>query len=54
MFLMISVRPCLNSQQEDPLTVYSVLTSDYAVLLAEEYGRNPIVNDEMAFNIYPS
>ncbi|KAJ7582642.1 translation initiation factor IF-2 [Mycena floridula] len=31
-----------------------VLTSDYAVLLAEEFGRKPIVNDEMAFNIYPS
>ncbi|KAJ4488479.1 translation initiation factor IF-2 [Lentinula aciculospora] len=31
-----------------------VLTSDYAVLLAEEFGKNPIVNDEMAFNIYPS
>lgn len=31
----------------------SVLTSDYAVLLAEEFGRNPIVNDEAAFDIYP-
>lgn len=31
----------------------SVLTCDYAVLLAEEYGRNPIVNDEAAFDIYP-
>ncbi|KAJ3774773.1 initiation factor 2 [Lentinula raphanica] len=31
-----------------------VLTSDYAVLLAEEFGKNPIVNDEMAFDIYPS
>ncbi|KAE9406743.1 initiation factor 2 [Gymnopus androsaceus JB14] len=31
-----------------------VLTSDYAVLLAEEFGKNPIVNDDMAFNIYPS
>ncbi|KAF9458674.1 hypothetical protein BDZ94DRAFT_1270200 [Collybia nuda] len=30
-----------------------VLTSDYAVLLAEEFGRNPIVNDEAAFDIYP-
>ncbi|KAG6845233.1 hypothetical protein H0H87_012225 [Tephrocybe sp. NHM501043] len=30
-----------------------VLTSDYAVLLAEELGRNPIVNDEAAFDIYP-
>ncbi|KAF8831713.1 hypothetical protein HHX47_DHR1000866 [Lentinula edodes] len=31
-----------------------VLTSDYAVLLAEEFGKNPVVNDEMAFDIYPS
>ncbi|KAG5638157.1 hypothetical protein H0H81_001542 [Sphagnurus paluster] len=31
-----------------------VLTSDYAVLLAEEFGRNPVVNDEAAFDIYPS
>ncbi|KAJ8517311.1 hypothetical protein ONZ45_g5482 [Pleurotus djamor] len=31
-----------------------VLTSDYAVLLAEEFGRNPIVNDEAAFDIFPS
>lgn len=31
----------------------AVLTSDYAVLLAEEFGRNPIVNDEAAFDIYP-
>ncbi|KAL0947419.1 hypothetical protein HGRIS_013532 [Hohenbuehelia grisea] len=31
-----------------------VLTSDYAVLLAEEFGQNPIVNDEAAFDIYPS
>ncbi|KAJ7273194.1 hypothetical protein C8J57DRAFT_1063743 [Mycena rebaudengoi] len=30
-----------------------VLTSDYAVLLAEEFGLNPIVNDEAAFDLYP-
>ncbi|KAG6874270.1 hypothetical protein C0995_001495 [Termitomyces sp. Mi166 len=30
-----------------------VLTADYAVLLVEEFGRNPIVNDEAAFDIYP-
>ncbi|KAJ6488584.1 hypothetical protein C8R47DRAFT_1274980, partial [Mycena vitilis] len=30
-----------------------VLTSDYAVLLAEEYGRKPIVNDEAAFDLHP-
>lgn len=30
-----------------------VLTSDYAALLAEEFGRTPIINDEAAFDIYP-
>jgi len=30
-----------------------VLTSDYAALLVEEFGRNPIINDEAAFDIYP-
>ncbi|KAJ7168273.1 hypothetical protein C8R43DRAFT_876998 [Mycena crocata] len=30
-----------------------VLTADYAVLLAEEFGRKPIVNDEAAFDLYP-
>ena len=29
-----------------------VLTSDYAVLLAEEFGRNPIVDEEAAFDIH--
>ncbi|KAF8841351.1 initiation factor 2 [Paxillus ammoniavirescens] len=30
-----------------------VLTSDYAALLAEEFGRHPIINDEAAFDLYP-
>ncbi|KAF7311543.1 Translation initiation factor IF-2 [Mycena kentingensis (nom. inval.)] len=30
-----------------------VLTSDYALLLAEEFGRKPVVNDEAAFDLYP-
>ncbi|KAJ7445702.1 P-loop containing nucleoside triphosphate hydrolase protein [Mycena galericulata] len=30
-----------------------VLTADYAVLLAEEFGRKPTVNDEAAFDLYP-
>ncbi|KAJ7261320.1 hypothetical protein B0H12DRAFT_1106238 [Mycena haematopus] len=30
-----------------------VLTSDYAVLLAEEFGRKPTVDDEAAFDIFP-
>ncbi|KAI0050900.1 initiation factor 2 [Auriscalpium vulgare] len=31
-----------------------VLTSDYAALLADEFHRNPIINDEAAFDIYAS
>ena len=27
--------------------------SDYAALLAEEFGRSPIINDEAAFDLYP-
>jgi len=34
--------------------IASVLTSDYAFLLAEEFGRNPVVDDEKAFDIYPA
>lgn len=30
-----------------------VLTSEYASLIAMEFNRNPIVNDEAAFDIYP-
>lgn len=30
-----------------------VLTSDYAALLVEEFGRNPIVDDEAAFDLHP-
>lgn len=30
-----------------------VLTSEYAALIAQEYGRNPIINDEAAFDLYP-
>ncbi|KAG9318327.1 P-loop containing nucleoside triphosphate hydrolase protein [Chiua virens] len=30
-----------------------VLTSDYAALLVQELGRNPIINDEAAFDLYP-
>jgi hypothetical protein len=31
----------------------TVLTSEYAALLAEEFNRNPVINDEAAFDIYP-
>lgn len=30
-----------------------VLTAEYASLIAMEFGRNPVVNDEAAFDIYP-
>ncbi|KAI5981009.1 P-loop containing nucleoside triphosphate hydrolase protein, partial [Pisolithus albus] len=30
-----------------------VFTSDYATLLAEDFGRNPILNDEAALYLYP-
>ncbi|KAF8350825.1 hypothetical protein F5887DRAFT_1058830 [Amanita rubescens] len=29
------------------------LTADYAALIAEEFGRNPIISDEAAFDIHP-
>jgi translation initiation factor IF-2 len=35
------------------LTFILVLTSEYAVLLADEFNRNPVVNDEAAFDLYP-
>ena len=35
------------------LTVTSVLSSEYSSLLALEFNRNPVVNDEAAFDIYP-
>ncbi|KAI0797631.1 hypothetical protein C8Q75DRAFT_708753 [Abortiporus biennis] len=30
-----------------------MLTSDYSSLLAMEFGRNPVINDEAAFDIHP-
>ncbi|VDC06042.1 unnamed protein product [Peniophora sp. CBMAI 1063] len=30
-----------------------ILTADYAALLAEEFGRNAVFDDEAAFDIYP-
>ncbi|TFK29806.1 initiation factor 2 [Coprinopsis marcescibilis] len=37
----------------DQATHDYVLTADYASLLAEEFGRAPIVDDEAAFDLYP-
>ncbi|KAL0578138.1 translation initiation factor IF-2 [Marasmius crinis-equi] len=42
------------SGMADETSYDHVLTSDYAILLAEEFGRNPIVSDELAFDIHPS
>jgi hypothetical protein len=39
----------------DKLTSWlSVLSSDYASLLAQELGWNPIISDEMGFDIIPA
>ena len=37
-----------------PNPPFLVLTSEYAVLLAEEFDYKPVVNDEAAFDLYPS
>ncbi|TFK42717.1 hypothetical protein BDQ12DRAFT_696192 [Crucibulum laeve] len=41
------------SGMADEASYDHVLTSDYAVLLAEEFGRNAIINDEAAFDLHP-
>lgn len=33
--------------------ISTVLTAEYASLIAMEFNRNPVVNDEAAFDIYP-
>lgn len=46
-------RVMANAGMEEQSSYDHVLTSEYASLLAMEFGRNPIVNDEAAFDIYP-
>ncbi|KAF9001892.1 hypothetical protein BDQ17DRAFT_1243978 [Cyathus striatus] len=46
-------RTMKNSGMEEEAIYDHVLTSDYACLLAEEFGRNPIVNDEATFDLHP-
>ncbi|KAG2115123.1 initiation factor 2 [Suillus discolor] len=46
-------RKMVDAGMEAEASYDHVLTSDYAALLAEEFGRNPIINDEAAFDIYP-
>jgi hypothetical protein len=31
----------------------AVLAADYAALLVQEFGRNPVVSEEAAFDLYP-
>ncbi|KXN90545.1 Translation initiation factor IF-2 [Leucoagaricus sp. SymC.cos] len=47
------IRKMVEAGMVEEATHGHVLTSDYAILLAEELGRNPIVDDEAAFDIYP-
>lgn len=42
-----------NAGMEEQSSYDHVLTAEYASLIAMEFGRNPIVNDEAAFDIYP-
>ncbi|KAF8630408.1 hypothetical protein AX15_002959 [Amanita polypyramis BW_CC] len=37
----------------DEISYDYMLTADYAALLAEEFGRNPVISDEAAFDIHP-
>ena len=48
--MVCSFTTCYLDKIEHPGTV---LTADYAALLAEEFGRNPIISDEAAFDIHP-
>ena len=51
--LMTMVRNFIASTEQCSHWSTSVLTAEYASLIAMEFGRNPIVNDEAAFDIYP-
>ncbi|KDQ60661.1 hypothetical protein JAAARDRAFT_124015 [Jaapia argillacea MUCL 33604] len=46
-------RKMIQSGMEAEASPDHILTSDYASLLAMEFGRNPVINDEAAFDIYP-
>jgi hypothetical protein len=50
---MITVFPFVRLLHSRPLHSFLVLTSEYAVLLADEFNRNSVVNDEAAFDLYP-
>lgn len=38
---------------DDPIWTVLVLSADDAYVLALEFDRNPIVDDEAAFDLYP-
>lgn len=46
-------RVMVKAGMENETSYDYVLTSEYASLIAMEFNRNPIVNDEAAFDIYP-
>ncbi|KAH9951954.1 initiation factor 2 [Amylocystis lapponica] len=46
-------RKMVNAGMQAEAAYDHMLTAEYASLLAMEYGRNPVVNDEAAFDIYP-
>ena len=50
---MITVRGIYTNAIRSHSCPASVLTAEYASLIAMEFGRNPVVNDEAAFDIYP-
>lgn len=50
---MITVFQFVQPLRSWPLHAFLVLTSEYAVLLADEFNRNPVVNDEAAFDLFP-
>ena len=50
---MITVFHFVQSLRSWALHLFLVLTSEYAVLLADEFNRNTVVNDEAAFDLYP-
>ena len=50
---MITVFQFVQPVRSWPLHSFLVLTSEYAVLLADEFNRNSVVNDEAAFDLYP-
>lgn len=49
---MIIVSKMLFRLDRSILILHEVLTSDYAMLLADELGYNPIIDDDAAFDLH--